>query len=932
MANILYRGSAVPSASNSAGVNNAPLTNDQIDKNFYALNTDKLDKVAATAQTVASAVTFSGNVTISGNLQVDGTTTTINTTTLNVDDINIELGAVANPSDATANGGGITLLGASNKTITWDSTNGNWTSNQDWNIVTGKSYKINNVAVLNVDTLGSGVTKSSLTKLGTGAGYVKSDASGNLTVDNSTFSLSSHGHYIGTTAVQATSAAQAVSGVSSLTNAAGSDLTITTSNNAGVTGALYLLTGTASAGNTDAGSLNITTGNGNGSGDGGIINITSGNGGTSANGNGGNINITSGNGTTAAGNIIIKSGNGVSSGGINIYAGNSTYAASGFAGDVSLTGGSSTGAGAQAGMVYVRGGANTHATAGVGGDVYIDGGSGPTTRGSVYIGSSASNSVSIGSSSNTTTVAGTVKLPNVGTSGFVKIGAGGQLSNDTNTYLTSVSTTNITDGAVTSVKLADGAATIAKGGTGITTYTAGDILYASAANTLSKLAKGSDGQVLKLASGLPTWGTDNDTDTVTRIRTGGNTFSAGDFTFSGSGSVSVTQTGGSISITGTDTTYSAGTGLTLTGTSFSVNYGTNSTTACVGNDSRLSDARTPTAHSHYIGTTSTQNSSGNQSISGINSISMANHTTLQTTNGVGQEIRRIYLNGDYYSGDYGAIIAGSDSTNVAGIRLGWDGSQGRIDFGKFWYSYASMSNAWPVSIRGLNGTAGYGIVEVSSGEVSAPVFKDYNDTAYFADLGNSAVSIKARGTLRLGLPSGNVAGGGGDGKIRMYGSNGGTGSIYAAVDVYTDFTPAYATYSGGLTGVYYASFDTNIGGYAFYKSGSSLMQIDDQGNVTATKNITAYSDVRLKTNIKTIENALDTTLKLRGVTFQKDGQDGIGVIAQEIKEVLPELVVEANDEQKTLSVAYGNIVGVLIEAIKELNAKVEDLQNQLANK
>ena len=187
MANILYRGSAVPSASNTAGANNAPLTNDQIDKNFYALNADKLDKVTTSAQTVASAVTFSGAVTISGNLTVDGTTTTVNSTTLSVDDKNIELGSVASPTDVTANGGGITLKGDTDKTINWDSTNSNWTSSEHWNIASGKFYKINNVSVLTATTLGSAVVNSSLTKLGTGAGYVKSDASGNLTVDNSTF-------------------------------------------------------------------------------------------------------------------------------------------------------------------------------------------------------------------------------------------------------------------------------------------------------------------------------------------------------------------------------------------------------------------------------------------------------------------------------------------------------------------------------------------------------------------------------------------------------------------------------------------------------------------------------------------------------------------------------------------------------------------------
>ena len=94
---------------------------------------------------------------------------------------------------------------------------------------------------------------------------------------------------------------------------------------------------------------------------------------------------------------------------------------------------------------------------------------------------------------------------------------------------------------------------------------------------------------------------------------------------------------------------------------------------------------------------------------------------------------------------------------------------------------------------------------------------------------------------------------------------------------------------------------------------------DDSGNWTAVGNVTAYSDERLKENIKTIPNALETVKKLRGVSFvRKDSSGkGIGVIAQEIEQVLPEVVVDGDYK----SVSYGNIVGLLIEAIKELEKK-----------
>jgi hypothetical protein len=115
----------------------------------------------------------------------------------------------------------------------------------------------------------------------------------------------------------------------------------------------------------------------------------------------------------------------------------------------------------------------------------------------------------------------------------------------------------------------------------------------------------------------------------------------------------------------------------------------------------------------------------------------------------------------------------------------------------------------------------------------------------------------------------------------------------------------------------------------FTNNGVYSGQINPSHDLTMAGNVSAYSDARLKTNVKTISDALNKVLQLRGVTFDKDGKASIGVIAQEVREILPELVLEANDEMKTLSVVYGNIVGVLIEAIKELNTKVDDLTKQL---
>jgi hypothetical protein len=106
--------------------------------------------------------------------------------------------------------------------------------------------------------------------------------------------------------------------------------------------------------------------------------------------------------------------------------------------------------------------------------------------------------------------------------------------------------------------------------------------------------------------------------------------------------------------------------------------------------------------------------------------------------------------------------------------------------------------------------------------------------------------------------------------------------------------------------------------------------ISNTGNATFAGEVTAYSDARLKTNIATIDKALDKVVKLRGVYFDKDGKRQIGVIAQEIREVFPEVVGEANDEMKTLHVNHGAMVGALIESTKDLNDKIEAQAKEIA--
>jgi hypothetical protein len=124
-------------------------------------------QIAATTLTTSGNATVGGDLTVTGNLTVNGTVTTVNSTTVTVDDKNIELGSVYSPTDTTADGGGITLKGSTDKTILWTNSTDSWTYNQNIELTSGYAYRIDGVSVLSKTTLGSTVVSSSLTSVGT---------------------------------------------------------------------------------------------------------------------------------------------------------------------------------------------------------------------------------------------------------------------------------------------------------------------------------------------------------------------------------------------------------------------------------------------------------------------------------------------------------------------------------------------------------------------------------------------------------------------------------------------------------------------------------------------------------------------------------------------------------------------------------------------
>jgi hypothetical protein len=110
--------------------------------------------------------------------------------------------------------------------------------------------------------------------------------------------------------------------------------------------------------------------------------------------------------------------------------------------------------------------------------------------------------------------------------------------------------------------------------------------------------------------------------------------------------------------------------------------------------------------------------------------------------------------------------------------------------------------------------------------------------------------------------------------------------------------------------------------------GSTFLRITNAGSVIITGTLTETSSTRYKTNIKTIESGLDKVLQMRGVVYNRkdNGKEEIGVIAEEMNEILPQ-VIQYNTESEIDSVSYSRIVGVLIEAIKELKQEINELKN-----
>jgi hypothetical protein len=171
---------------------------------------------------------------------------------------------------------------------------------------------------------------------------------------------------------------------------------------------------------------------------------------------------------------------------------------------------------------------------------------------------------------------------------------------------------------------------------------------------------------------------------------------------------------------------------------------------------------------------------------------------------------------------------------------------------------------------------------------------------------------------------------------KYYSANRNTTSNSPPLQVYGTTSGAIMSFHrGGYYAVNMGLDSDNVFRIGGWSAATNRFVMDMSGNLTMAGNITAYSDSRLKENVEVIENALSKVQAMRGVTFTRNDVENkeerhAGVIAQEVEVVFPEVVSENNEGIK--NVAYGNMVGLLIEAIKELKDEVNELKRQVKEK
>jgi hypothetical protein len=454
--------------------------------------------------------------------------------------------------------------------------------------------------------------------------------------------------------------------------------------------------------------------------------------------------------------------------------------------------------------------------------------------------------------------------------------------------------------------------------------------------------------VTSIGSGATNWVLTRSTDTDTYGFAGPNTLSEGSTFFvqegaTGAGETYTCNTTGTITFGTTNITfaqissaqiYSAGTGLTLSGTQFSI---TNTGTAGTYGSASNVPVFVTNAQGQVTSVTNTAIVITSAAVSGL-----AASATTDTTNAA--NITTGTLDVSRLSGSYtgitgvGTLTAGTWNGSVIGAIYGGTGF-GSYTVGDLLYADTTTS------LAKLAGAA-VGNALISGGVASAPSYgkiglaTHVDGTLPVANGGTGITSLGAGVATFLETPSSaNLA--------AAVTDETGTGSLVFATSP-TLVTPALGTpASGNLANCTFPTLNQNTtGSAATFTSTSQNSQFNSigvgtaasttAGEIRATNNITAYySDDRLKTKLGNIEDALAKVCTLSGFYYEANetaqalGYEvvrEVGVSAQQVQVVQPEIVVPAPIDDRYLTVRYERLIPLLIEAIKELDAKVKALE------
>jgi hypothetical protein len=745
-------------------------------------------------------------------LTVNGTTTTINATTITVDDKNIELGSVATPTDVTAEGGGITLKGATDKTFNWVGATAAWTSSEDLNLLTGKVYEINGTSVLSSSTLGSGVVNSSLTSVGTlGSLAVTNNVSAGayLTAGSSTAGTFQTAGNVNSNNLRVVTASSLGTVQAGTWNGSSISTTYTDAKVVSVNGSTGAVTGLATTAGTLAqfgattsaqllGVISDETGSGS------LVFATSPTLVTPV------IGAATGTSLSVSGNIIVSSGNTSGNGLIlsddgDIVDMNDGYASMRFSSGVKIKS-----------AKYSATDAITLASTGT-----------LTATGNV-------NSSSL-------------RVTTASSLGTVQSGTWNGSSISTTYTDAKVTSVNGSTGAITG--LATTAGTLAQFGATTSSQLAGVISDETGSGAL---VFATSPTLVTPALGTPSSGTlTNCTFPTLNQNTTG--------TAAGLSSTLAIASGGSGSTT------AQGAMNTFAGAVTSGSYLRGNGTNVVMSGIQAGDV--PTLNQSTTGSAATLTTP--RAINGVNFDGSAAITVTAAA-------------GTLSGGTLASGVTASSLTSVGTIGTGvWQGS--------------SISTTYTdAKVTAVN--AGTGI--------------SVNQTTGSLTVTNTGATSIVAGT--------NIAVSGATGAVTVSV----TGTVAAATNA-TNATNSNITDDTSTNSTHYPNFVSGTSGNQAEKVSSTKLTFNPSTGLLTSTDYNSSSDKRLKKNIKTVTSALATVDALRGVSFEwkEGGAKAIGMIAQEVQEVIPDVVT--TDDNGYMGIKYTNMVGVLVEAIKELKAEFE---------